>query len=303
MLDPAEVRRFIAEGGQVLRDGERLIVLGGCLDEGALAKHVVPRITAEDALAVREILVSRAGHVHFINTPTAAESAVRTLFATPRKILGFDTETTPLAKYRAPFPVTFTQKGELCKRQPQNGAAGAALDPYRSEVRLVQLFGQREDGVFVFDMTRVPWSMLNPLLESSRLIAANATFDAARLLQQGIEPKTIGDPFHLASLAFGLVPGSSQLSLATLHKKGTWPDGSEASGAIGLEHCRTKAGTDRVRSARCGAGARALHDAVSPSVDETTSCARSHRKRHRADGAHGTCRDALRQGVSRQHGV
>ena len=219
MLDPADVRRFIAEGGQVLRTGERLIVLGGALDGDALAEEVLPKITAEDAAVVREILAFRAGTVHFINTEIAAESAVRTLMATPKKILGLDTETTPLAKYRAPYPVTFTLKGELCKRQPKDGTAGAALDPYRSEVRLLQLFGRREDGVFVFDMTKVSWATLKPLLESTKLIAANATFDVTRLLQHGIEPKSVGDPFHLASLAFGLIPGSGQLSLAILAKK------------------------------------------------------------------------------------
>jgi hypothetical protein len=50
--------------------------------------------------------------------------------------LDFETEVLPA--FRQPIPIKFTKNGNLTARQPRDGAAGAALDPYRSKVRLVQ---------------------------------------------------------------------------------------------------------------------------------------------------------------------
>jgi hypothetical protein len=65
-------------------------------------------------------------------------------------------------------------------------AAKASLDPYRAEIRLVQIYagGRR---VVVIDMTRVPWDLLDPLWNRTLVIhngcwrRSDRTFPGARL--------------------------------------------------------------------------------------------------------------------------
>ena len=97
--------------------------------------------------------------------------------------LAFDVETAPLPHYRSPVPIAFTKAGTLRKRQPTTGAAGLALDPYRSRVRLVSVFGGTDAGAVVFDLFKLGWGALAPLW-TKPLIAANATFDVRRLMEE-----------------------------------------------------------------------------------------------------------------------
>jgi DNA polymerase I len=72
-------------------------------------------------------------------------------------------------------------------RQPRDGAAGAALDPYRSKVRLVQAWAGGEQ-CYVFDMRSVAWADIAPMFKLP-LAIFNAVFEVKRLIHEGkIEP-------------------------------------------------------------------------------------------------------------------
>ena len=72
--------------------------------------------------------------------------------------------------------------GNLAARQPRDGAAGAALDPYRSKVRLVQAWAGGP-ACYVFDMRSVAWADIAPLFELP-LAIFNAVFEVKRLIHE-----------------------------------------------------------------------------------------------------------------------
>ena len=81
-------------------------------------------------------------------------------------VIGLDFETEVLPAYRQPIPIKFAKNGNLAVRQPRDGAAGAALDPYRSKVRLVQAWAGGEH-CYVFDMRSVAWADIAPLVRTA----------------------------------------------------------------------------------------------------------------------------------------
>jgi DNA polymerase I len=92
-----------------------------------------------------------------------------------------------LPAFRQPVPIKFTKDGNLAARQPRDGAAGAALDPYRSKVRLVQAWAGGEH-CYVFDMRSVAWADIAPMFKLP-LAIFNAVFEVKRLIHEAkIEP-------------------------------------------------------------------------------------------------------------------
>src|SRR4051812_1949416 len=81
------------------------------------------------------------------------------------------------------------------------------LHARRGDIRLVQLYagGSR---VGVFDMTRVPWSILDPIW-SRPLVMHNAGFDLSFLMARGIEPLEV----HCTMQAVRLLRGHGNASL------------------------------------------------------------------------------------------
>ena len=81
------------------------------------------------------------------------------------------------------------------------------LHPRRGDIRLVQLYagGSR---VGVFDMTRVPWSIFDPIW-SRPLVMHNAGFDLSFLMARGIEPLEV----HCTMQAVRLLRGHGNASL------------------------------------------------------------------------------------------
>ena len=240
--DPAKefskaLAAFVKGGGQVLKDGDRatleapdtLIVPDVLKVPDRLAAILAPKTSAEDGRLARQALADLGGGYQLVIDEVGARAAVRALAATPllagekRPVLGFDTETAVLKELRGPVPVAITQKGAVSQRQPKDGIAGFALDPRKSEVRLVQLFGQKADGVFVFDLFAIgretAWAILRPLLESSKLIAINAVFDTKRLLQHDIVPAAVSDPSRTAGISDGIVFESGGTGLKELAQK------------------------------------------------------------------------------------
>ena len=208
------LRKLLASGPAIFRDGNALITGAACPAEllPELEALCLPRISEEDAKAVVALLKEHAGRARYIVKEDEAVDVVAELMRA--EALAFDTETAPLPHYRSPVPIAFTKAGALCKRQPTTGAAGLALDPYRSRVRLVSVFGGTKTGVVVFDLYKVSWGALAPLW-TKPLVAANATFDVRRLMEEAhVAPAVVFDVLRVAALTHGLVGQS--VSLASL---------------------------------------------------------------------------------------
>jgi hypothetical protein len=205
------LRKLLAAGPAIHRDGNTLVTDNSCPAEllPELESLCLPRISEEDGKAVVALLRQHAGRVRYIVDESEAIDVVAELMRA--ESLAFDVETAPLPCYRQPIPIAFTKAGTLRKRQPTTGAAGLALDPHRSRVRLVSVFGGTDAGAIVFDLYRIPWDVLAPLW-TKPLIAANATFDVRRLMDEaGAAPADIVDVLRVAALTDGLVGQSVSL--------------------------------------------------------------------------------------------
>ena len=102
-------------------------------------------------------------------------------------MIGLDVETEVLPAFHQPIPVAFNKDGNLAARQPRDGAAGAALDPYRSKVRLVQAWAGGQ-CCHIFDMRTLAWADIAPLFDLP-LAIFNAVFEVKRLIKEaGIAP-------------------------------------------------------------------------------------------------------------------
>jgi DNA polymerase I len=183
-----------AAGGFVARDGSRILIdgppaLADALRPHAeqLAQHVLPSVRADEAELVRSLLADAGASIAYVTSPSAARQAVAEIRASAPDVIGLDFETEVLPAFRQPIPIKFTKDGNLAARQPRDGAAGAALDPYRSKVRLVQAWAGGEH-CYVFDMRSVTWADIAPLFEGP-LAIFNAVFEVKRLIHEAkIEP-------------------------------------------------------------------------------------------------------------------
>jgi hypothetical protein len=188
------VRDLVAAGGRITRDGITVTVDGSAEIAGALRSHVaelatyiVPSVTPDEAALVRGLLADAGASVAYITEPAAARGAVVDIRASQPDVIGLDVETEVLPAFRQPIPVAFNKDGKLAVRQPRDGAAGAALDPYRSKVRLVQAWAGGQH-CFIFDMRTVRWADIAPLFYLP-LAVFNALFEVKRLIHEtGIEP-------------------------------------------------------------------------------------------------------------------
>jgi hypothetical protein len=206
------LRKLLAAGPAIYRDGNALITNGACPAEllSELEALCLPRISDEDGRAVVALLREHAGRVRYVVKEEEAVDVVAELMQV--EALAFDLETAPLPHYRSPIPIAFTKAGTLRKRQPTIGSAGLALDPYRSRVRLVSAFGGTDAGAVVFDLFKLGWSALAPLW-TKPLIAANATFDVRRLMEEAhATPAVVFDVLRVAALTHGLVGQSVSLA-------------------------------------------------------------------------------------------
>jgi DNA polymerase I-like protein with 3'-5' exonuclease and polymerase domains len=177
----------------VTRDGNCLSIDGPAKAADAvrvhaeeLAQYVLPAVTAEEAKLVRGLLADAGAGVAYVTAPDAARQIVAGIVVSAPDVIGLDFETEVLPEFRQPIPIRFNKTGNLAVRQPHDGAAGAALDPYRSKVRLVQVWAGSE-RVYVFDMRSVTWADIAPLF-TLPLAIFNAVFEVKRLIHEaGIE--------------------------------------------------------------------------------------------------------------------
>ena len=163
-LPPAlrqQVRDLMAGGGRITRDGVIVTVDGPAEIAGALRTEInqlaallVPSVAPDDAVLVRELLTEAGTSIAYVTAPTAARQAVAGIRADQPDVIGLDFETEILPGFRQSIPVAFNKDGKPAVRQPRDGAAGAALDPYRSKVRLVQAWA---GGQHCLSSTCVRW--------------------------------------------------------------------------------------------------------------------------------------------------
>jgi DNA polymerase-1 len=185
---------LLAAGGCVAREGSRVLIDGPPQLADAVRAHaheltqqVVPSVNADEAELVRSLLSDAGASVTYTTSPSAARAAVTEICAGTPDVIGLDFETEVLPAYRQPIPIKFTREGHLAIRQARDGAAAAALDPYRSKVRLVQAWAG-DAACYVFDMRSVAWVDIAPLFELP-LAIFNAVFEIKRLIHEAkIEP-------------------------------------------------------------------------------------------------------------------
>ena len=147
----------------------------------------MPSVRADEVELVRSLLSDAGASVTYITSPVAARAAVAEICTGTPDVIGLDFETEVLPAYRQPIPIKFAKNGNLTARQPRDGAAGAALDPYRSKVRLVQAWAGGA-ACYVFDMRSVAWADIAPLFELP-LAIFNAVFEVKRMIHEAnIEP-------------------------------------------------------------------------------------------------------------------
>jgi DNA polymerase I len=189
-----QIRHLLAAGGQISCQGAAVVVDGppevaDSLRAKAdqLAISIVPSVTPDDAALVRSLLEDAGVSVAYITDPAAARNAVAEIRASQPEVIGLDVETEVLPTFRQPRPVAFNKDGNPATRQPRDGAAGAALDPYQSKVRLVQAWAGGPN-CHVFDMRTVAWADIAPLFDPP-LAIFNAVFELKRLIKEaGIAP-------------------------------------------------------------------------------------------------------------------
>ena len=206
----SHLRKLLAAGPAIYRDGNALIA-NACPAEllPELEALCLPRISESEGKAVVALLKQHAGRVRYVVEQEEAVGVVAELLEA--EALAFDVETAALPQYRSPVPIAFTKAGTLRKRQPTTGSAGLALDPYRSRVRLVSVFGGIGAGAVVFDIYKLGWDALAPLW-TKPLVAANATFDVRRLMEEAHATPEVVDVLRVAALTHGLVGQSVSLA-------------------------------------------------------------------------------------------
>jgi DNA polymerase-1 len=152
-----------------------------------LVRYVIPSVGVDEAVLVRDLLADAGPSVAYVTSPDVARQAVVEIITGTPDVVGLDFETEVLPAFRQPIPIKFNRDGNLAARQPRDGAAGIALDPYRSKVRLVQAWAGGE-RIYVFDMRSVAWTDIAPLF-TLPLAIFNAVFEVKRLIHEAkIEP-------------------------------------------------------------------------------------------------------------------
>jgi DNA polymerase-1 len=152
---------------------------------------VVPT-TAEEARAILGELITDSQKI----TPSTVQKQ-RSVW------LGFDIETAALrAEEERPAVHLRLRDGLPAANQPKfKGKAG--LDPHRSRIRLLQLYGGGE-RCLVLDTSQVPIDAVAEAFRSCTLVIHNAGFELRFLTEAGIELSRFEDTMQAAGLLLGV---------------------------------------------------------------------------------------------------
>jgi DNA polymerase I-like protein with 3'-5' exonuclease and polymerase domains len=180
------------------RREELVSILGGEADQ--------PSIDLLDALGVTAVVPTTAEEVQALLCEMIADSQK----ITPPKIqerrgvwLGFDCETAALpGKEERPSVHLRLRDGLPAKNQPRFKEK-AALDPHRSRVRLLQLYGGGQ-RCLVLDTRLVTIDAVAEAFRSCTLLIHNAGFELRFLAEAGIELSSFEDTMQAAGLLLGV---------------------------------------------------------------------------------------------------
>ena len=181
---------------------------------------LLPEPTAQSL----ELLANLGVELIFIETEAQASAEITRLCAATNT-LGLDVETAPRPEFLPiQWPIAITKDGRRSRTQAAMDTS-AALDPFRAEVRLLQVAADisGRSVALVIDLRQLPLCSpaLAPLWQK-KLVGHNLSFDAKMLMANGI--KLPGDALVDTILMSGLVlrgeadirrPGSRRPSLAT----------------------------------------------------------------------------------------
>jgi hypothetical protein len=169
---------------------------GATLDQPSLdllahlgVQFVVPGTVEEALLLLAEIEADSDAH-----TPTE-------LCCRPG-LLGLDIETAALPGTERRPPIMLRKDGLPAKYQPALNS-DAALDPHRSRIRLVQLYGGGR-RCLVLDTDLVPLNVLAPVLHRRTAVAHNAAFELRHLAAAGITLPQFEDTMQATGLLLGV---------------------------------------------------------------------------------------------------
>jgi DNA polymerase I-like protein with 3'-5' exonuclease and polymerase domains len=128
-----------------------------------------------------------------------------------RGLIGFDIETmaNPGEEVRQPIKIkrdgTVVQRPALDPehlRRKSSPQSTAGLDPHRSSIRLMQVFGGGQVCA-VIDTRLVPLTALAPVLSRRKMVIHNAAFELAFLMHAGIAMEQFEDTMQAAGLMLG----------------------------------------------------------------------------------------------------
>jgi len=168
-----------------------------------------------------------------VETEQRAAAEVQRICATSRT-LGLDIETAPLPKFLpTAWPIVVTKDGRRSKLQAKMDTS-SALDPFRAEIRLLQIAAEIEGRkvVLVIDLRHVPLGSpaLAPLWRC-KMIGHNLSFDAKMLVANGVHiaDENLVDTILMAGLVLRGVEdarreGSRRPSLAVAVKEALGTD-------------------------------------------------------------------------------
>jgi DNA polymerase-1 len=136
-----------------------------------------------------DLLAKLGAELIYIDTEEQAIAEVQRICGSA-KTLGLDLETAPRAEFLPlAWPIAVTKDGRRSKVRVTTDTS-AALDPFRAEVRLLQVAAKIESRTvaLVIDLRRVPLgsSALAPLW-CCRLVGHNLSFDAKMLAANGVQ--------------------------------------------------------------------------------------------------------------------
>src|SRR5262249_14009356 len=178
--------------------------------------------------ASRDLLAELGVELVYIETEGRAAAEVQRLCGSGTK-LGLDLETAPRPEFLPiAWPIAVTKDGRRAKMQ-MTMETSAALDPFRAEVRLLQVAAEIEGRmvVLVIDSRQVP--LRSPALAplwGCKLVGHNLGFDVKMLMAKGVKiaDENLVDTILLAGLALRGVEdacraGSRRPSLADAVKE------------------------------------------------------------------------------------
>ena len=126
-------RRRIPGRNHVLVDGPHAAADAVRAHTEELVRYVIPAVSADEAELARSLLADAgAACVGHVTTPDVARQAAAESSAVRRMWSGWIETELPAGIPRA-HSHSVHKDGNLAVRQPRDGAAGAALDPYRSK--------------------------------------------------------------------------------------------------------------------------------------------------------------------------